>query len=112
MEETGDGDCYFIHGNFVIRHGKKRAYKNLILCHGRVKGAIGSPVEGRIFGHAWLEHGDIFMDLSNNKKIIMRKENLYNSGRVIMDSIKRYSVDEALKMMLKHEHYGPWEEEE
>lgn len=104
------GDCYKANWNWILdNYSAIKDSNDCFLCHGKVIGAKDSEVEGKIFGHAWIEQGDTFIDCSNNKTIIMKKEKLYASGRIIINSVKKYTPTEAMAMILKYEHYGNWE---
>lgn len=99
-----------VNANFLLELSKKykpRFISTFRLCHGQVIGAKGSPVEGKQFIHCWIEEGNILIDNSNGKQIITRKERI--SNRIIESTVKRYTIDEMIKNLLKYEHYGEWE---
>ena len=107
----GNGDCYEVHGNYItdlfLRKEKQRTVFRL--CHGQVLGKTGD-VDGLWFEHAWIEiNGDVLLDFSNGNKIVTRVDAL--KDRIKAETVKRYTPEEASKLILKHEHYGPWEEE-
>ena len=54
------GDCYQANGNFIISQMNDKAFK---LCHG----VAILATDGRPFGHAWIEKGNLVMDFSNGK---------------------------------------------
>ena len=95
------GDCFEIAGRNVMEH------KGWKLCHGTVSGQ--GHLEGKRFDHAWNEEGDIVFDNSNGRDIVMRKERYYELGKI--SDVKRYTREQAMKLMLKTKNFGPWEVE-
>ena len=109
---TADGgDCYQANGQFIIDKflNRETDIDNWVLVHGKVKGAIGSPVEGLIIDHAWIEDkaGRVFMDMSNGKTIVSQ---LYKIKDRVISKV-RYTPKEVAKNLLKHEHWGGWKNE-
>jgi hypothetical protein len=51
------------------------------------------------------------MDFSNGKKIALSKKKYYELGGIPANGkkIHKYSVEETMINMLKHEHWGPWD---
>ena len=60
------GDCYQANGNFIISQMNDKAFK---LCHG----VAILATDGRPFGHAWIEKGNLVMDFSNGKNKALPK---------------------------------------
>jgi len=100
---AGKGDCYEVNGRFVSRGHDK----DLVLCHGL---AILST-DGKPFGHAWIEKGNMILDFSNGRKIVLAKKKYYELGGIPANGKKiyKYSVEETMTNMLKHGHWGPWD---
>ena len=92
------GDCYRIAANNVIDN------KYLLLCHGIVSGQ--GKLKGKRIGHAWNELQDMVFDFSNGRQIIIRKEKYYRIGKI--KKVKKYTRDEAIKLMLIYKSLGPW----
>ena len=108
-KENGEGDCFMANGEWIVNHYPHiKTSKETFLCHGMVTGAKGSKGEGLTFIHAWIEIKDDVLDCSNKKQITLPKELLYSKGRIIKDTVRRYSPDQALDLMCKNETYGPW----
>lgn len=109
------GDCFKANATWVIDNflhvGAGNLHNDVFLCHGKVVGSPKSEVAGEIFVHAWIEMGDIIMDFSNGNSIAVRKERLYDAGRILKKTVVRYNPKEVAVTMLKHKHYGPWAEE-
>ncbi len=102
---SGKGDCYEVAGNAVFEDALP-ARRQIV--HGTVSGQ--GHLTGVRFGHAWVEVDDTVFDLSNGRAIIMPRDEYYALGEI--SNPRRYTVAEARKLMLAHEHYGPWHEEE
>ena len=108
-----EGDCFEANANYIIdilfKHkDDRKILKNYRLCHGTVIGAKGSKVEGKEFPHAWVEvGGDVILDFSNGKQVGGRIEEVEH--RIKKESVKRYTPKQTARMLLEHEHYGPWE---
>lgn len=109
------GDCFEVNAGYILDNFffkfKNKKSKDVFLCHGKVIGAKGSKVEGEIFVHAWIEIGDVFMDYSNGNSIITGKEKVYATGRILVETVKKYSPKQVANFTLKQEHYGPWAKE-
>ena len=118
------GNCFGDAFDYIFHEGVIRGRNNLILVHAIICPLMG-PLSGVRFGHAWVEDGDNVIDTSRNN-IVMDKQSFYLLGGLINlptgefnpnqhltikeEDIHRYSVQEAKKMVVEHEMYGPWEE--
>lgn len=103
------GDCFKAAGKNIL-HGE---IPGLVLVHAMVTGQ--GPIEGKRHAHAWNEVGDVVLDNSNGRNIVMRKEQYYEIGKVNADDPKQYRKYDrtaALKWMVKTKNYGPWELDE
>jgi hypothetical protein len=78
-----------------------------ILVHGMVNGQ--GALEGKRFGHAWVEKGDIVYDYSNGKRLDLPKQVYYAMGNIKEEDNKYYKWRESLKWMVDEGHWGPWE---
>jgi len=106
IESTGCGDCFVVAGRNMI----DEMIPGITLVHALVYGQ--GALKGRRFPHAWNEIGDIVLDYSNGKKIVMRKEAYYKSGKINPNETGSYSVfnkTAALKKMVVEKHWGPWD---
>lgn len=107
------GDCYIANGKYIFDVFMSKGLKcpelqDVLICHGDVIGAKGSPVEGQQFDHCWIElSGDIILDMSNGKKVCGRIDSI--KQRIVEGTVTRYTPEELVKMIAKHEHWGPWE---
>ena len=100
--EVATGDCYQAAGRLMT---KLRGDHTLV--HGMVNGQ--GALEGKRFGHAWVETNDTVLDHSNGKKLEVPKDLYYAIGGVRKEDNKYYNTDESLKWILKAKHWGPWE---
>lgn len=66
-----NGDCYEAAAHYLLDHvlgiGVTNPNHGLRLVHGEVAGQ--GPLEGKTFGHAWIEDGDTVIDTSNGKNL-------------------------------------------
>jgi len=99
------GDCYEVSGNAMIDSN----LPGLKLVHAHVTGQ--GSLEGKRYAHAWNEIGDVVLDTSNGRQIVMPKEQYYSLGnvRIVPGDYAIYDAEEARKKLVKHEHYGPWD---
>lgn len=108
MTDTNDngGDCFEVAGNMALQRlmSGEPLDASFRVVHGRPTGQ--GQLAGIVFDHAWVEIGDMVIDQSNGRNIIMRREDYYRLGKI--ESPVRYSAYEARDLMLKTEHYGPW----
>ena len=90
------GDCYEVHGEAIALNDESG-----LLCHGTVWHS-----KSGWHGHAWIERGEVVCDYSNGSINVLSKELYYALGYI--KDVKRYSADEARRMMLKTRHFGAW----
>ena len=96
------GNCYEAAAKLLTAH---RGCAGAELVHGTVTGQ--GPIAGVRYGHAWVEVGDVVLDPSNGRFVVARKSAYYAVGE-ITEPVSRYGFEVALRLMLKHRHYGPW----
>ena len=101
--EAKMGDCYQAAGRLMMEWSNPKS----ILVHGMVNGQ--GALEGKRFGHAWVEKGDIVYDYSNGKKLDLPKRVYYAMGNIKEEDNKYYKWRESLKWMVDEGHWGPWE---
>ena len=108
------------------------------LCHGEPTGQ--GPIAGVVHGHAWVEFTEaqeipVFpadwsaehvaamtrmlesarvtvIDKSNGKNGVFPAPLYYGIGNIDGSEVKRYTKDEAAKLAVKFQHYGPWDDDE
>lgn len=106
------GDCYEAAFHYILDHCLGMAVENpnhnLRLVHGEVAGQ--GPLEGVTFGHAWVEDGDIVIDQSNGRDIVMPKALYYAAGRIAeLGNYHVYTPEEARDKCIQHGTYGAWD---
>lgn len=100
--EVAAGDCYQAAGRLMTSLPDGHT-----LVHGMVNGQ--GALEGKRFGHAWIETNDTVLDHSNGRKLEVPKDLYYAIGGIREEDNKYYNRDESLKWILKAKHWGPWE---
>ena len=98
------GDCFEIHGNFILEPGNR----DWSLVHGIALGQ--GDIKGLWHTHAWLEKKEMVKDISNGKDVWMPTVVYYAIGN-IDGVVFHYSFEEVRQKVLQHEHWGPWEPE-
>ena len=106
------GDCYEAAVHYLLDHalgmGVKEPNSNLRIVHGQVAGQ--GPLEGKTFGHAWIEDGDDVIDVSNGRNIRMPKAMYYHIGKINqINNLHSYTPEEARSRMIDTGIYGPWD---
>ena len=103
LTEAADGDCFLVAGRAMIKD------EDLRLVHAYVYGQ--GPLEGRRFVHAWNEQGPLCIDVSNGQNTLMAKKQYYKLAGVVKKrgAYATYDQEEALKNMLREQHWGPWD---
>lgn len=120
MTKSGKGNC-FQNG---YRHVQK-GITEMWLVHGMVSGnAQGNAQIASIrYAHCWIEYYDpiiidqtkhqllMVLDPSQDPKtpVVMPLDLYYKLGKIKPNSVKRYNWKQALKLAIKHKHYGNWE---
>lgn len=97
------GDCFRSAAKWIMDNAELLDAR---LAHGLVNGM--GEAEGRRYGHAWVEIGDVVIDTESGWT--GRREKYYELGQV--GEVKLYDRETMLINLLKSEHWGPWEEDE
>ncbi len=99
------GDCFEASGRWITEHFDDDAK----LVHAEVSGQ--KALKGIRYCHGWIERGDVVIDVANGTINEYPKELYYAIADVVDQpgTIAKYDRQQALKMMLREEHYGPWE---
>ena len=98
------GDCYQAGGRLIMNFFGDKRHK---LVHGMVNGQ--GALEGKRYGHCWVESSNTVLDHSNGRKLEIPKKVYYALGRVKPNQCKYYTPEQAAKMMSTKKHWGPWE---
>lgn len=104
------GDCYEAAINFIMSKcmfGPSCPYK---VIHAEVAGQ--GPLDGISFGHAYVvdTRNNTAIDTSNGKNVMLPRPDYEAMGKIDeIGNYHEYDWRTARKMMIEHEHYGPWE---
>jgi hypothetical protein len=105
----GSGDCFSTAVEQAAILAKK--YDDVKIVHGYPLGTGGEAL-GLRFPHAWVEFTENGVewvrDYSNGNRVEFPKVLYYSIGNIEEKDANKYSRDEAQKMMIERQHYGPW----
>ena len=109
FEETDKGDCFEVAGRAMIDLTEEQEMYGMKIVHAYVYGQ--GDLTGRRFEHAWNEQGDVVLDNSNGKSVVLRKEQYYKAGGVVEETgaYASYDKEQTLIKLLKTGHWGPWD---
>lgn len=93
------GDCFKTAADFVASHS------DATLVHATVRGQ--GPLEGMRYEHAWIEVGDLAIDLSNGNLITLPAV-LYRKAADLTHE-RRYDQQQTCRLLITEGHYGPWD---
>lgn len=97
-DNTRNGHCYVLAYRYMFKHD------DCTLIHAEVY----SHILKRMIDHAFVELECGCMTYEPVLNAYFEKEHLYVTYKV--KELKRYTVEEACIAALKHETYGPWED--
>ena len=97
------GNCYQAAMDYLIMHSLKN--KKMKLVHGLVTGQ--GPIEGVVYGHAWVEDGNTVIDATKKPVLKIPKQLYYAIGNI--KKTFKYDRSETAQMVTKFKTYGPWE---
>ena len=105
------GDCYRQAGRELTDPTTR---ENLVLCHGYPT-LRGGPHYGERFGHAWLEFQEdddtwTAYDPSTHG-INLPRDVFYALGNIDPQHVRRYTRAEAVRKLVEHRVWGPWEDD-
>ena len=108
LKEIAQGDCYEAAGNLILpMFSKHEIPKGAEMVHGMVDGQ--GALQGKRYGHAWVETDDTVYDYSNGRKLEIPKAVYYGLGNIRKEDNKYYTPEEARKWIMKTKTWGPWE---
>lgn len=99
------GDCYCASGSYLMDHAFEKP--NLLLVHGEVTGQ--GKIAGVQFGHAWIEDGDMVIDVSKDKKLELPKIFYYALGQINENNVFKYNMEQMRRKVSETKHWGPWD---
>jgi hypothetical protein len=100
------GDCY----QAAIRCAEdlRGSAADVEVVHADVMGQ--GPIDGVVHGHAWVElDRKVVFDRSNGRRLIAHAEQYHAAGQA--ENVRRYTLEEARRLMVETGHFGPWEKE-
>jgi len=101
MSEERLGQCYY--KSFLALSG---AAEGTVLVHGRPR-LTRAPFSR--YGHAWLEIGDVVVDVSQDKRLVVRRGVYYGVGDIRAADNLVYSQQQAYELAAMSGHSGPWD---
>jgi hypothetical protein len=105
------GDCFEAVLSFAMARDLDGDRDRWTVCHGVVESTL-PPTEGIRHVHAWIEYEQWGVTFVRNVATGNEMETpaciYYDAGRIT--KVVRYTVAEAMKAALEHDHYGPWDE--
>ena len=97
------GSCYEDALNYFSMKSIKN--KKLRLVHGLVTGQ--GPIEGVVYGHAWVEDGKTVIDATKNPVLKLPARLYYAIGNI--KKVFKYDRKEVSEQVTEFKTYGPWE---
>lgn len=112
MTYEATGNCFEAAARVIVDRcllPPKGRREKLVLVHGFVMGE--GPLEGIRHWHAWLEtpDGRTVLDVTNGRNWVAHAKAYYAQGQI--EKTFRYQPEEVRQLLLRHEHWGPWEQE-
>jgi hypothetical protein len=92
------GDCFVAAGKFISSKSVVDFPRDYRLVHGN----LASLRQDVAVNHAWVEEDDLVHEVSNGQKKVFPKDAYYGAHGVT--TVRRYTSEEALVLMLRHEH--------
>lgn len=100
---TWEGRCFEAAIHALMCH----AHSTLV--HGTPLGHAGE-VAGIRYAHAWIELGDLLVvDLTMSGRPTMPRALYYRAASLTEAHVRRYTADEAARLLCSSGHYGPWD---
>lgn len=108
LKEIAQGDCYEAAGNLILpMFSQNPVPKDAKMVHGMVDGQ--GALQGKRYGHAWVETDDTVYDYANGRKLEIPKAVYYGIGNIRKEDNHYYTPEEARDWIMKTKHWGPWE---
>lgn len=97
---------------FQIAYEVACSNRGWLVCHG-IPVFQGAEHFGERYRHAWNEsdNGVFVVDCSLYGKVngFLRRD-YYSAGQLNEQHVVRYTMEQALEEIIKHEHYGGWKD--
>ena len=89
LTEIAQGDCYEAAGNLILpMFSEHEIPKGAEMVHGMVDGQ--GALQGKRYGHAWVETDDTVYDYSNGRKLKIPKAMYYGLGNIRKEDNKYF----------------------
>lgn len=100
-------DAFRMAKDYALEREEKFYSNNVLLIHGIVCPDPHKPCRNRI-DHAWVEVEDLDIVLEPQHDVVWERGEFYEA----YDAVPRqkYTVRDAMRNMIAHNHMGPWEE--
>jgi hypothetical protein len=95
------GDCY----RSAAEHLLNMPASGWVLVHGRPTRSIAPFCQ---YGHAWLQLGEHVV-FDTERQMLIPRSVYYRVGRIDPALCIKYAQIDVQRMLLEHEHRGPWE---
>ena len=102
MTIQSTGDCYELAYKFIVAHGEDLAGRYKL-----VHGNVAKLSQDHPANHAWVEEGDIVLEVSKGRNFRIPKNVYYERHGIT--TIRQYNYEEALILAVRSGHYGPWD---
>jgi hypothetical protein len=97
------GDCFEAAGKFVSAPEVVSYPDDYRLVHGNV----AKLRQNETVNHAWVEEDEIVHEVSNGRNDVYSKKQYYEKHQIT--NIRTYTVEQALLLLVRHGHWGPWD---
>ena len=98
------GDCFEAAGKFVSAPEVVDYPDDYRLVHGNA----AKLRQSETVNHAWVEEGDeIVHEVSNGRNDVYMKKAYHKRHQIT--NVRTYTVEEALLLLVRHGHWGPWD---
>lgn len=108
-----DGDCFKASADFILdlhRDPQWDAFasEHCILVHGMPTLQRPPFIQ---YAHAWIEVPAIrlVLNVATGREAMLARDLYYRIGQIDPKTCFRYTPEQARQMILRFEHYGPWE---
>jgi hypothetical protein len=97
------GDCFAAAAKFIRDQSVSEYARDYRLIHGN----LAQLRQDAPVNHAWVELHDVVFEVSNGQNHVFPRDKYYESNGVT--TVREYTSDEAIVLMIQHGHWGPWD---
>lgn len=109
MARETEGRCFELAAECVLRRRELAPETTALVVHG----VVTQPDTGLRHVHAWVEESSSAFDPSamlRGHLCLWSRNFYYRAGEIVEPELVRYTANEVLENVLKHETYGPWDQ--